>query len=97
MPEWWLCLGYTGGLSMPQYARLISQYAEICVNVPKSVWMAFVLFPYCNPLSTWHVVTYFNVYTLTRSYSLRDYKVVFLKRQKKKDFRLHYLMNYVPS
>ena len=46
------------------------EYAEMCVNVPKSGWMAFVLLPR----------GYFNVYT-KRSYILKGYETVFTKRQ----------------
>ena len=30
-------------LNMPEYVCIIPGYAWLCLNVPKSVWMAFVL------------------------------------------------------
>ena len=40
------------------------EYADICVNMPKSAWMAFVLyFPIVIPRLIERVLTYFNVYT----------------------------------
>ena len=57
------------------------EYAKIFVNVPKSVSMAFVLFPHCNPLSIWMCGYLFQCLYETRSYSLKEYKAVFLKRQ----------------
>ena len=32
-----------GVLNMPEYVCIIPGYAWLCLNVPKSVWMAFVL------------------------------------------------------
>ena len=58
------------------------EYAEICLNVPKSACIAFFLFPHCNPLSTSERGYFFQCLHETRSYSLRDYEVIFLKRQK---------------
>ena len=57
--------GYIPGtyLNMPEYAK-------ICMNVPKSAWMAFVLFLYCNPLSTWMCGYLFQCLYKPRSYSL---------------------------
>ena len=59
----------------------MSEYAEICVNVPKSAWMAFVLLQHCNPLCAWLSGYLFQCLYETRSYSLKEDKVVFLKRQ----------------
>ena len=39
----------------------MSKYAEICVNMPKSAWMAFILFPHCNPFSTCEMKLFFMV------------------------------------
>ena len=42
----------------------MSEYAGICVNMPKSARMAFPLyFPHCNTLFTWRRGYFFNVYT----------------------------------
>ena len=80
----WICLGYIGFwiclnifwtfLNMPEYAK-------ICINKPKSAWMAFVLFLHCNPLSTWLSGYLFQCLCETRSYSLKEYEAVFLKKQ----------------
>ena len=49
MPDYvWICLN-------------MRDYAGICVNVPRSVWMAFVLHFSCGYI-TLHVVTYSKVY-----------------------------------
>ena len=41
----------------------MSAYARICVNMPKSAWMGFVLyFPIVIPCLLQYVETYFNVY-----------------------------------
>ena len=64
----WICQGYTGFwicLIMSGWICLgMSEYAGICVNMPKSPLMAFVLyFPIVIPCLLEGVVTYFNVYT----------------------------------
>ena len=52
------------------------EYAEICVNMPKSAWIALVLHvPIVIPSLLERVVTYFN-----KVYNLKEHKVVFLKR-----------------
>ena len=52
VPEYfWLCLN-------------ITKYAGVYVNMPKSVWMAFVLhLPIVIPRLLERVIIYFNVYT----------------------------------
>ena len=35
---------YVRILNMPQYVWIIPEYAWLCLSVPKSVWMAFVLY-----------------------------------------------------
>ena len=53
IPGLWLCFwfwttvvnmaGLYKVLNMPEYAWIIPGYAWLCLNVPKSLWMAFVL------------------------------------------------------
>ena len=74
-------LGLHSILNMPEYARIIFEYVKICVNVPKFAWLAFVLFPHCNPLSTWRVGYLFQCLHKTRSYSPKNCEAAFLKRQ----------------
>ena len=57
------------------------EYTKICVNV-QTVWMVFVLFPHCNPMSTWTYGYLFQFSYETRSYNLTNCKAVFLKRLK---------------
>ena len=70
-----------------EYAWIISEHGWICLNVLKYVWMCLNLsewilfyFPTVIPFLLEQVVTYFIVSALNRSYSLRDYEAVFLKR-----------------
>ena len=72
----WICLIMSGWICLG-----MSEYAGICTNVPKSAWIAFVLyFPIVIPCLLEGVVTYFNVYTKlevlvwmkTRLFSWRD-------------------------
>ena len=68
LPGFWICQGYTGFwiyLIMSRWICLgMCEYAGICVNMPKSAWMAFVLyFPIVMPCLLEGVVTYFNVFT----------------------------------
>ena len=60
----------------------MSEYAELCVNMPKSVWMAFVLLPHCNPLSTSIHSYLFKGLHKSRSCSLKEYEVVFIEETK---------------
>ena len=41
----------------------MSEYAEICVNMPKSAWMVFLYFPIVIPCLIERARSYFNVYT----------------------------------
>ena len=72
----WLCLIY---LNMPEYV-------VICLNLPKSVWMVFVLhFP--SGYITLHVVTYSSVYRKVEVIAWRNMKLFCLfKRQRGFDF-----------
>ena len=71
IPGFWICQGHTGSeyawicLIMSDWICLdLSEYAAICSNMPKSAWMAFVLyFPIVNSCLLERVATYFNVYT----------------------------------
>ena len=68
LPGFWICQGYTGFwicLIMSGWICLdMSEYAGICVNMPKSAWIAFVLYiPIVIPCLLEGVVTYFNVIT----------------------------------
>ena len=79
----WICLSMSDyvWLNMPGYVwicRYMREYAQICLN-----GFCFI-FPYCNTLSTWSVLTYFNVYTKLEVLVLRkmmlflvDTKIVF--------------------
>ena len=49
--------------------------------MPKSAWMALVLFPHCNPLSNRTRGYLFQCLFETTSYGLKNYKDVSLKRQ----------------
>ena len=44
---------------MPGYARIIPGYILLCLNVPKSVWIAFASHLHCNPLSKWTIDCFF--------------------------------------
>ena len=55
----------------------IPKYAWMCLNIPE--WLLF--FPHCNPLSTWTGGYLFQYLSESKSYSLKDYQVVFVKRQ----------------
>ena len=71
-----------------------SDYASVCqnnfwasLNMPKYAWMRLNLpkwllfhFPIIIPCLLEHMVTYSNIYILTRSYSLRDYGTLPLER-----------------
>ena len=69
-------------LNMSEYSWLcLAEYAWICLNIPKSAWMAFVLyFSIVISCLLEGVVTYFNVYARlevlvwmkTRLFSCRD-------------------------
>ena len=69
-------------LNMSEYSWLcLAEYAWICLNMPKSAWMAFVLyFSIVISCLLEGVVTYFNVYARlevlvwmkTRLFSCRD-------------------------
>ena len=52
-------------LNIAEYSWIcLVEYGRICVNIPKSVWTAFVLyFPIVFPRFLERVVTYFYVYT----------------------------------
>ena len=68
LPGFWICQGHTGFwiyLIMSGWICLgMSEYAAIGVNMPKSAWIAFVLyFPIVIPCLLEGVVTYFNVFT----------------------------------
>ena len=79
----WICLNIPDyvWLNMPRYVwicQYMREYAQICLN-----GFCFI-FPYCNTLSTWSVLTYFNVYTKLEVLVLRkmmlflvDTKIVF--------------------
>ena len=55
----WICLIMSDWICLD-----LSKYAVICTNMPKSAWVAFVLyFPIVIPCLLERVVTYFNVYT----------------------------------
>ena len=57
--------------------RDMLEYARMCVNMPKSAWMAFVLHvPIAIPCLLEYRFTYF-----TEVYSLKEHETVFLKRQ----------------
>ena len=68
-------------LNMPEYVCVImpgwicmgmSEYANICVHMPKSAWMAFALyFPIVMPCLLERVLTYFNVCTKLEVFVLR--------------------------
>ena len=81
IPVFWICRGYT------EYAWIISEHAWICLNIPKYAWMCLnvpewlLLFPHCNPLSTWTGGYLFQYLSECKSYSLKDYQAVFVKRQ----------------
>ena len=90
----WICLSfwfwiyqdskYVGVTQRSEYAQIISEnvwICQICVNVSKSAWLVFVLFPHCNPLSTWMLGYLFQCLYKTRSWSLKNYEAAFLKRQ----------------
>ena len=76
-----MCGGYT------EYAWIISEHAWTCLNIPKYAWMCLnipewlLFFPHCNPLSTWTGGYLFQYLSESKSYSLKDYQVVFVKRQ----------------
>ena len=61
------------------------EHAEIYVNLPKSAWIAFVLFPHCNPLSTWMRGYLFQALWKTRSYCLIE-QGCFLQKTKNEFF-----------
>ena len=68
LPGFWIRQGYGGFwicLIMSVWICLdMSEYAGICVNMPKSAWIAFVLYiPIVIPCLFEGVVTYFNVFT----------------------------------
>ena len=68
LPGFWICQGYTGFwicLIMSDWICLdLSEYVATCANMPKSAWMAFVLyFPIGIHCLLERVVIYFNVYT----------------------------------
>ena len=68
----WVCLSnFWMCLNMPKYALM-------CPNPPE--WLLYY-FPIVIPCLLERVLTYFNIYTLTRSCSQRDYEAIFLKRQ----------------
>ena len=55
--RFWLCLNNSWTcLNMPGYAK-------ICMNMPKSACMAFLLFPIIIPCLPECMINYFNVYT----------------------------------
>ena len=55
----WICLIMSGWICLD-----MSEYAGICVNMPKSAWITFLLyFPIVIPCPLEGVVTYFNVFT----------------------------------
>ena len=64
---------------IPEYAWLdlnMSKYAGICVNMPKSTWIAFVWHvPIVSPWLLECVVTYFN-----KVFSLKEHDAVFMKQ-----------------
>ena len=66
----WICQGYTGFwicLNMSACMCLhMAEYAEICMNMPKSAWMAFALY---FPL--WSTYLFQRLHK-TRSFSLKD-------------------------
>ena len=86
IPEFWIYQDNTGFkicLIVPGYVWICLNMRErICVNMPKSPWMAFVLhfaiFPFVLQfffyLNTWRLQE-------TRGYSLKEHEAVFLKRQ----------------
>ena len=54
-----ICLNMSGWICLDMF-----EYAGICVNMPKSAWIAFVLyFPIVIPCLLEGVNTYFNVFT----------------------------------
>ena len=66
---------------MPEYASMIPEHAEICVNVPNlPEWLLFC-FPILIPRLLERMVTYFSVYTKLEGYIVKGYEAVFLKRQ----------------
>ena len=55
----------------------MSEYAGMCVNMPKFAWMAFVLHFFI-----WFTIPFlFERLQETRGYSLKEYEGIFLKRQ----------------
>ena len=64
----------------------MSEYDRICINMPQSAWMAFVLhFPispfFLQSLSTQTHDYLFECLWETRGYSLHEHESIFLKRQ----------------
>ena len=74
---WIYCLIMSGWICLD-----MSEYANICVNVPKSAWMAFVLyFPVVIPCLLERVATYFNVFIKLEVLIMKEIQNVFLKIQ----------------
>ena len=61
------------GLIMSGWCLDIPEYADICVNKPKSAWMAFALyFPIVISSPPERVLAYFSVYTKLEVLVLRE-------------------------
>ena len=84
IPWFWICLGYTRfWICLNNFWTCLNmpEYVEICVNVPKSAWMAFGFLSHCNPMSTWMRSYFFQCIYKSRSHSLKEHETVFLNRQ----------------
>ena len=73
-----------GALNVPEYTWIISEHAEICVNMSKSAWIALALFPHCNSLYTWRCSYLFQCLYETPSYSLKENEAVFVTYENQK-------------
>ena len=75
-------------LNMPKYAWLcLAEYVSICLNLLGYAWICLnclnslcVIFPHCNPLSTWRCGYLFQRFHKTRSFSLNENEAVFLEK-----------------
>ena len=82
MSRFWICKGYTGfGISLdsPEWFRNMPECAGICVNMPKTVWMAFYVFvPVLILFLRERVATYFNeIYIKEWGYFLEEKNLIF--------------------
>ena len=73
-------------LNIPDYVWMseyawIYDYTGICLNMPKSAWMAFVLHFSTSSFVLQFLFYFFEWLQETRGYNLKEHEVVFLKRQ----------------